>query len=117
MDVRASSRLDDFVFGFAISTVAGAVVLGTNTAIDGLLAGELAGDSTAVLEIASLDLAAGVYSVDAAVHARDGSPYDYRRDVFRFEVAAERGVAGVWDPTRKWSFTGSVRWKTGESRQ
>ena len=116
MDVRASSRLDDFVFGFAISTVAGAVVLGTNTAIDGLLAGELAGDSTVVLEIASLDLAAGVYSVDAAVHARDGSPYDYRRDVFRFEVAAERGVAGVWDPTRKWSFTGSVRWKTGESR-
>jgi ABC-type polysaccharide/polyol phosphate transport system ATPase subunit len=117
MDVRASSALQDFVFGFAISTVAGAVVLGTNTAIDGLLAGELAGDSTAVLEIASLDLAAGLYSVDAAVHAGDGSPYDYRRDVFRFEVAAERGVAGVWDPPRKWSFTGSVRWKTGKSRE
>ena len=116
MDVHASSTLADFVFGFAISTVAGSVVLGTNTAIDGLASEELAGDSTVVLEIASLDLAAGVYSVDAAVHARDGAPYDYRRDVFRFEVAADRGVGGVWDPKRSWSFSGAVRWKTGQSR-
>jgi Wzt C-terminal domain len=116
MDVRASLPLDDFVFGFAISTVAGTVVLGTNTAVDGFFPEELAGDSTVVLEIAALELAAGVYSVDAAVHARDGSPYDYRRDLFRFEVATEREVAGVWDPRRRWSFSGSVRWKAGQDR-
>jgi ABC-type polysaccharide/polyol phosphate transport system ATPase subunit len=112
MDVRAApSALDDFVFGFAISTVSGAAVFGSNTAIDGFAPEELAGDSTVSLEISSLDLAPGVYSVDAAVHADDGAPYDYRRDLLRFEVAADRPIAGVWNPDRRWSFTGGVRWK------
>ena len=112
MEVAASSRLSDFVFGFGISTVAGVTVFGSNTAIDGFVAGELGGAATVVLEIASLDLSPGIYSVDAAVHARDGSPYDYRRDVLRFEVTAERASAGVWSPERRWSFAGEVRWKS-----
>ncbi|HEY6064961.1 MAG TPA: ABC transporter ATP-binding protein [Thermoanaerobaculia bacterium] len=112
MDVRAApAALADFVFGFAISTVAGGVVFGSNTAIDGFAPEELAGDSTVSLEIASLDLAPGVYSVDAAVHADDGAPYDYRRDLLRFEVSAERRVAGVWNPGRRWIFSGGVKWK------
>ena len=112
MEVAASSPLSDFVFGFGISTVAGATVFGSNTGIDGLVAGELVGRATALLDFPSLDLAPGVYSVDAAIHARDGSPYDYRRDVLRFEVTADRASAGVWNPERRWSFTGEVRWKS-----
>jgi lipopolysaccharide transport system ATP-binding protein len=111
MEVAASPTLSDFVFGFGISTVAGTVVFGSNTAIDGFVPAELSGRATVALDIPSLDLAPGVYSVDAAVHARDGSPYDYRRDVLRFEVAAERASAGVWSPDRQWSFTGEIRWK------
>ncbi len=113
MEVQAPSALDDFVFGFAISTVSGAVVFGSNTEIDGFAPEELAGESTVVLEIEALDLAPGVYAVDAAVHAGDGSPYDYRRDLFRFEVTADRAVAGVWNPARSWKFAGGVRWKSG----
>jgi ABC-type polysaccharide/polyol phosphate transport system ATPase subunit len=115
MDVRAVAPLSDFVFGFAISTVSGTSVFGSNTALDGFAPEELAGDSTVVLEIESLDLAPGVYSVDAAVHSRDGAPYDYRRDLLRFEVAADRAVGGVWNPARRWTFSGGVRWKS-ESR-
>jgi ABC-type polysaccharide/polyol phosphate transport system ATPase subunit len=115
MDVRAAAPLSDFVFGFAISTVSGTSVFGSNTALDGFAPEELAGDSTVVLEIESLDLAPGVYSVDAAVHSRDGAPYDYRRDLLRFEVAADRAVGGVWNPARRWTFSGGVRWKS-ESR-
>ena len=112
MEVAASSPLSDFVFGFGISTVAGMTVFGSNTAIDGFVAGELGGKATALLDLSSLDLAPGVYSVDAAIHARDGSPYDYRRDVLRFEVTADRASAGVWNPERRWSFAGEVRWKS-----
>ena len=36
MTVRAASPLADFVFGFRISTVAGVMVFGTNTALEGL---------------------------------------------------------------------------------
>ena len=111
MDVRAESALADFVFGFAISTVAGTPVFGSNTAIDGLVARSLEADARVRLEIPSLTLAAGVYSVDAAIHASDGAPYDYRRDVLRFEVTADAAAAGVWNPPRRWQFEGSVAWK------
>ncbi|MGH9399276.1 MAG: ABC transporter ATP-binding protein [Thermoanaerobaculia bacterium] len=110
MDVRASRPLSDFVFGFAINTVSGSAVFGSNTDIDGLVAGELSGPAAVRLELPSCALAPGLYSVDAAVHARDGSPYDYRRDVLRFEVTADKSPSGVWNPRRQWSSSGGVRW-------
>ncbi|HEV2063499.1 MAG TPA: ABC transporter ATP-binding protein [Thermoanaerobaculia bacterium] len=112
MAVRASRPVSDFVFGFAINTVSGAPVFGSNTEIDGFRAGELAGEARAILHLPACALGPGVYSVDAAVHARDGSPYDYRRDILRFEVTAERAATGVWNPLREWRFSGGVRWRT-----
>jgi ABC-type polysaccharide/polyol phosphate transport system ATPase subunit len=111
MRVRARETLSDFVFGFAVSTVAGSVVFGTNTDIDGFAAGSFSGQGVVTLEIPACALAPGTYSVDAAAHASDGAPYDYRRDVLRFEVTAERGAAGVWNPERRWSFQGPIRWQ------
>ncbi len=111
MDVRAEASLGDFVFGFGISTVAGAAVFGSNTAIDGLVPGSLTGEARVRLEIPAMTLAPGVYAIDAAVHASDGAPYDYRRDVLRFEVTADAAVDGVWSPPRRWRFDGAVAWK------
>jgi lipopolysaccharide transport system ATP-binding protein len=111
MRVRAAAPLSDFVFGFAVSTVSGTSVFGSNTDIDGLQPAEFAGQGRVTLEIPAFALAPGVYSLDAAAHARDGAPYDYRRDVLRFEVTADRAVPGVWNPPRRWRFDGAIRWK------
>ena len=111
MVVRASRPMSDFVFGFAVNTVSGAAVFGSNTSIDGFQRGELSGEARIRLDLPSCALGAGIYSVDAAVHAHDGSPYDYRRDILRFEVTAERASAGVWNPLREWRFSGGVRWR------
>jgi lipopolysaccharide transport system ATP-binding protein len=111
MAVSAPGPLTDFVFGFQIATVSGAVVFGTNTLIDGLAPDAFTGEARVALAVPSLDLAAGVYAVDAAVHARDGAPYDFRRDVLRFEVTAENASAGTWSPPRRWTVTGGVRWR------
>ncbi len=111
MEVEAQAPLSDFVFGFQIATVSGSSVFGSNTDIDGLRPGEFAGKGKVRLEIPAFAVAPGVYAVDAAVHAKDGAPYDYRRDALRFEVTADRAVAGVWDPERRWSFDGGIRWK------
>ncbi len=108
---RAAEPLTDFVFGIQIATVAGVVVFGTNTALEGFRAERFAGDARIRLEIPALDLAPGIYALDAAVHSRGGAPYDYRRDVLRFEVAGERAGTGVWSPARTWTFSGGVRWK------
>jgi homopolymeric O-antigen transport system ATP-binding protein len=112
MEVAAGKPLSDIVFGFAIATISGDVVFGANTEIDGCPAGELAGAARVTLEIPALALAPGAYSVDAAAHARDGAPYDYRRDALRFDVVADRKPAGVWNPPRRWSFAGEVRSRT-----
>jgi len=111
MRVRAPASLSDFVFGFAVSTVSGASVFGVNTDIDGLRPAAFAGEGRVTLEIPAFALAPGVYSVDAAAHARDGAPYDYRRDALRFEVTADRAAAGVWKPQHHWRFDGAIRWK------
>jgi ABC-type polysaccharide/polyol phosphate transport system ATPase subunit len=111
MRVRAGAPLSDFVFGFAVSTVSGQSVFGSNTDIDGFRPGEFAGEARVTLEIPAFSLGPGVYSLDAAAHARDGAPYDYRRDVLRFEVTADRPVAGVWNPQRRWTFAGAIRWE------
>jgi ABC-type polysaccharide/polyol phosphate transport system ATPase subunit len=111
LSVRAAEGLSDFVFGVAMSTVSGIPVLGVNTAADGLRAESFSGRARVVLEIPSMDLAPGLYSLDAAVHAASGAPYDYRRDVLRFEVTAERRELGVWSPERRWKAEGGVRWK------
>ncbi len=111
MRVRAAAPLSDFVFGFAVSTVSGQSVFGSNTDIDGFRPGEFDGEARVTLEIPAFALGPGVYSLDAAAHARDGAPYDYRRDVLRFEVTADRPVAGVWNPQRRWTFAGAIRWE------
>jgi lipopolysaccharide transport system ATP-binding protein len=111
LTIRARERLTDFVFGVGISTIAGGPVLGVNTESDGLCPEEFSGEARVVLEISALDLARGLYSLDAAVHARDGAPYDYRRDLLRFEVTSERASLGIWSPASRWRVDGQVRWK------
>ncbi|HTO75534.1 MAG TPA: ABC transporter ATP-binding protein [Thermoanaerobaculia bacterium] len=111
LDVAARESLSDFVFGVAIATVAGAPVLGVNTLADGIAAETLSGTARVRLELPSVTLAPGLYSLDAAVHAADGAPYDYRRDVLRFEVTGGVPTLGVWSPPRRWSAEGGVRWK------
>jgi hypothetical protein len=110
MTVSAVEPLSDFVFGFQISTASGAVVFGTNTATDGFGPESFSGQARVELALPSVDLAPGLYVLDAAVHARGGAPYDYRRDVLRFEVTADQAVLGTWSPPRRWSFSGGVVW-------
>ncbi len=61
----------------------------------------------------NLRLGPGEYVLDVAVHARDGTPYDYRRQLTGFSVtAATRGV-GVYFPDHRWSFSEGVEWEEG----
>jgi ABC-type polysaccharide/polyol phosphate transport system ATPase subunit len=111
MEVRAPEALSDFVFGFAIATAAGTRIFGSNTAIDGWKPRRFSGSARVVLEIPAWDLAPGTYTVEAAVHSTDGTPYEHRKDALRFEVIAERAGGGVWNPGRRWRFEGDIEWQ------
>ncbi len=107
MRVRAASPLSDFVFGFAISTVSGQSRLRLEHGHRRIPARRVrrrgAGDA------GDPRVRARSRRLLASTRRRtrgDGAPYDYRRDVLRFEVTADRAIAGVWNPQRRWSFAG-----------
>ena len=114
IEARAHRDFDDFVFGIGLFTPRGTECWGTNTDLDGLVPRRLAAGAVAVeVRCPDLRLAPGEYLLDVAVHARDGSPYDYRRRLAAFSVtAAERGV-GMYLPRHAWSFSGPVEWADG----
>ncbi|HEX4952641.1 MAG TPA: ABC transporter ATP-binding protein [Thermoanaerobaculia bacterium] len=111
LEVVAAEPLADFVFGVAISTPRGVECWGTNTDLGGLDAERFEGRGRVRVTCPSLRLAPGEYLLDAAVHARDGAPYDYRKGVLRFTVSARQRGVGLYFPEHRWEASGGVRWR------
>jgi len=106
--VRATRPLTDFVFGIGIFTADGVCCFGTNTQIDGGIPRELTGTGEFAVEIERLDLVAGAYKLDIAVHRQDGVPYDYHRLLYSFRVASPVKDTGIYRPRHRWTFGGGV---------
>jgi hypothetical protein len=110
IQVRTSEKLDDFVFGLGIFTFRGVECWGTNTTLAGFESDALDGDVTVWVACPDLRLAPGEYSLDVAVHARDGYAYDYQRRILSFTMTASEQGVGVYFPRHRWSFSGDVKW-------
>src|SRR5260370_7474520 len=78
MDVEVRVPQDDFVFGVGIYHADGSCVYGTNTDLEGLMPQRLDANGRARFVMPSLDLVAGTYRIDAAVHTLNGRPFHYR---------------------------------------
>ncbi len=103
---RVARPVDDFVFGIAWHRADGLLVGGHNTDLDGLVPRKLAADGAVTCVYDSLQLAPGEYSLDVAVHARDGFAYDYWRDALRVRVTSGVDWPGVWAPPHRWQHEG-----------
>lgn len=95
-------EIDSPVFGVGLHRDDGLLVFGTNTDIDRVAIPPLAERGTVSFTIPRLGLAEGVYTIDAAVHAIDGYPYDYRKRVVCFSVRSGCKELGVVSPGRHW---------------
>lgn len=110
IEATPARPLSDFVFGVGLFTPEDVCVHGTNTEIDGFMPGGFDGPARVRLTLGSCDLGPGTYLIDVAVHARNGTPYDYWRGACRFRVDSPRTEAGIWAPARSWSTEGGVSW-------
>lgn len=99
---RAQRDVTDFVFGIAWHRADGTHVAGHNTDLDGLRPRRLAGDGVVRCRYPRLELAAGEYLLDVAIHAAGGLAYDYWCDAARAVVTARRDWPGVWAPQHRW---------------
>jgi ABC-type polysaccharide/polyol phosphate transport system ATPase subunit len=108
MDVEVRVAQEDFVFGVGIYHADGTCVYGTNTDVEGYLPVKLEQDGRVRFVMPSLDLVAGSYRIDAAVHTRNGRAFDYRRGCIRFIVGSRVHDIGVYRPRHEWKFEGGV---------
>ena len=112
LDVEVRVAQDDFVFGVGIYHADGTLVYGTNTDVEGYVPEQIEGKVRVRFVIASLDLVAGTYRVDVAVHTRNGRAFDYRRNVLRIVVGSRVHDTGVYRPKHEWRFDGGISFKT-----
>ena len=107
--INAEKPVSDFVFGVGLFNVDGVCCYGTNTDLEQLVSKEVEGEGTVDFTIDSLDLVAGTYKLDVAVHKRDGYPYDYHRLLYTFRVKSRMNDVGIYRPRHKWKFPSNVR--------
>jgi ABC-type polysaccharide/polyol phosphate transport system ATPase subunit len=112
MDVEVRVPQDDFVFGVGIYHADGTCVYGTNTDLEGLLPKRIETNGLVRFVMPSLELVAGSYRIDAAVHTRNGRAFDYRRGVLRFVVGARVHDIGVYRPKHEWRFDGGITFRS-----
>ena len=111
--VRPSSPITDFAFGIGIFNAEGVSCYGTNTQIEGVKLGELHSEADVSFIINSLDLVAGTYMLDVAVHRQNGAPYDYHHHLYTCRVTSQVNDVGIFRPRHRWSFTGGVKMTLG----
>jgi ABC-type polysaccharide/polyol phosphate transport system ATPase subunit len=112
LDVEARSAQEDFVFGLGIYHADGTCVYGTNTDVEGYAPERMEGPVRVRFVIASLDLVAGTYRIDVAVHTRNGRAFDYRRNALRIVVGSRVHDIGVYRPQHEWRFDGGIEFRT-----
>ena len=109
--LEAPKPITDFVVGIGIFNVDGLCAFGTNTNIEELKADRLEGKGHVSFTVEALDLVAGTYKLDVALHKLDGFPYDYHRLLYSFRVKSRTQDAGIYRPRHAWSFGGGVSFK------
>jgi ABC-type polysaccharide/polyol phosphate transport system ATPase subunit len=111
LELKAADPLTDFVVGIGIFNVDGVCAFGTNTNIEELKAERLEGEGHVTFTVDALDLVAGTYKLDVALHKLDGYPYDYHRLLYSFRVKSRTQDAGIYRPRHSWSFGGGVTFR------
>jgi ABC-type polysaccharide/polyol phosphate transport system ATPase subunit len=106
--IHAAQPLTDFVVGIGLFNIDGVCCFGTNTDQEQFEAERLEGEGEIAFRIDGLDLVAGTYKLDVALHRHDGYPYDYHRLLYSFRIKSRVQDVGVYRPRHTWSFSGGV---------
>jgi len=104
--VHAPAPLGDVVFGVGLFNAEGICCYGTNTGIEQAVRGVLHGEAEVRFVVDNLDLVAGAYRLDVAVHRANGVPYDYHRLLYSFRVTSRIADVGIFRPRHRWVISG-----------
>ena len=100
---EAEERVEDVVFGFAISDSSGRIVHGSNTQVEGITVPPLRGTGSIELNLAELPMAKGSYMFSFSVHSSDHTQNYHRLDnCFPIAVECDKEFEGYTYMPSSW---------------
>jgi ABC-type polysaccharide/polyol phosphate transport system ATPase subunit len=105
---KANSPQADVVCGIGIHRGDGLSVFGTNTDIDRIELPALKPSGVIECAIGRVGLLDGAFSLDVALHRRDGYAFDYHKGAIHFSVRSDSREVGVVSPLREWRVHGEA---------
>jgi ABC-type polysaccharide/polyol phosphate transport system ATPase subunit len=90
------------VFGIGIYRDDGTYCYGTNTDIEGIPTDDLEGAGVIRVAFDSFAFIQGSYTLDVAVHTRDGYAYDYHLHYCTFAIRSRLKDRGIFRPRHRW---------------
>jgi len=103
---RATRRIEDPVFGFALCDGEGRLLYGTNTAIDGYAIAAIEGDGAIEFEIESIPFQRGRYYLTFAIHSRDHKTFHRLDNCSVVTVTPDGEHAGTVRLAARWKTLG-----------
>jgi ABC-type polysaccharide/polyol phosphate transport system ATPase subunit len=105
VEFQAHQEIDEAVYGIAIYGEDGVRCYGTNSLIDRLGTRRISrGINLFNIELKQMNLLPGTYTVDIAIHPRDGEPYEYLSKACRFTVISDVFDVGICRLDHSWTF-------------
>ena len=100
---QAEERIENAVFGFAISDSSGRIVHGSNTQVEGIAVPTLDGEGSIELNLQELPMAKGSYMFSFSVHSEDHSKNYHRLDnCFPIAVECDKEFEGYTYMPSSW---------------
>jgi ABC-type polysaccharide/polyol phosphate transport system ATPase subunit len=100
---QAEERIENAVFGFAISDSSGRIVHGSNTQVEGIAVPALDGEGCIELNLEELPMAKGSYMFSFSVHSEDHSKNYHRLDnCFPIAVECDKEFEGYTYMPSSW---------------
>jgi len=92
------------VFGIGFFLQDGTWCFGSNTHLEGKKIRSLKGVGWVEIHFPRLQFIQNSYLIDVAIHAEDGTPYDYHSRQYRIAFRSDIDDAGIYRPRHQWKF-------------
>jgi len=114
IEYNAAKEVERPVFGVGFFLQDGTWCFGTNTMIERNKIKSVKGRGWVLVRFPSLNFIQNTYLVDVAVHAEDGTPFDFHSRQYRLAFRSEISDAGIFRPPHKWDFCSQLEIMSGE---
>lgn len=99
---KVNKPLREYVFGMGFYTLEGLCLYGSNTQLDDIKVNHTTNEGVVKYHIDSMPLLTGIYGLNVAVVDENGTPMDFIRNYFNFNVVSDDRATGMITVNHQW---------------